>query len=84
MESRLSDLYRLPQDLTEQDIYLQDLAVQCAHLESRVLGLMDSLSPEDRSILEAYIAARNDLEFCSVKRALKIGKAHSQSRKIIP
>ncbi len=82
MDPRLSDLYKLPQDLAEQDIYLQDLAAHCAHLENRVLGILDSLCPDDRAVIEDYIEARNELEYQSVKRALKIGKAHAQTRKL--
>ncbi len=82
MDPRLSDLYRLPQDLTEQDIYLMDLASHCAYLETQVRAIVDSLPPNEQAILESYLDARDELEFQSVKRALKIGKAHTHSRNI--
>ncbi len=74
MDSRLVDLYQFPREPTQEDIYLEDLAAQCSHLENRVLCIADSLSPNDRAALEAYIAVRDELEYQSVKRALKIGK----------
>ncbi len=79
MDSRLYDLYKLPQDLSEQEIYLQDLAYHCACLEEQVRRIMESLSAADCSVLEDYLDTRNELVFQSVKRALKIGKRHSQS-----
>ncbi len=74
MNARLKDLYDFPCKLSEDDIYLQDLAEQCAHLEDKILGIADSLSWDARAILEDYISTRNELEFQSVKRALKIGR----------
>ncbi len=75
MDPRLHDLYLLPWESTPEEIYLQDLAAYCACLEDRVRSLADSLPSEDRALLESYLDLRDELEFQSVKRALKIAKA---------
>ncbi len=84
MDPRLSILYKLPAEPSSEEIYLQDLAEHCACLEDRVHSILDSLSPADRSTIESYLAVRDDLEFYSVKRALRIGKAHAQTQKLSP
>lgn len=74
MDGRLRDLYALPDDGNQQEIYLQDLSLQCAHLEERVRHSMESMPISQRQLLEDYIAVRDELEFQSVKRALRFGK----------
>ena len=74
MDTRLRDLYTLPEKKDVQEIYLQDLSIQCANLEERVRYLMESMPIQQRQLLENYIAARDELEFQSVKRALRFGK----------
>lgn len=51
-----------------------DLAEHCAHLEARVRGIMEKLSPEDRETLESYLDMRDELEYQSVKTALRYSK----------
>lgn len=72
MENRLRVLYTLPDVQLEQDIYLLDLSEQCAHLEERLHGWMATLPQEQQLLLKSYIAARDELEFQSVKRALRM------------
>lgn len=55
MGSRMKDLYDFPESIDEQDIYIQDLAEQCAVLAGRVQEMMESLPEEKRQLLEAYI-----------------------------
>ena len=72
MDSRLHDLYALPDLQLEQEIYLLDLSEQCAHLEERLRNWMATLPHDQQLLLESYIAVRDELEFQSVKRALRI------------
>ena len=72
MEIRLADLYPLADQELHGQIYLQDLSEQCANLEGKVIGIMDRLSSYDRQILETYIDLRNELEYQSVRIAIKL------------
>ena len=74
MNERLTDLYRVPERSLPQDIYLMDLAEECAHMEERVRDLMTRLPDSDRELLESYLDIRNELEFQSVKIALRFSK----------
>ena len=74
MDSRLKNLYTIPEQVVEQDIYLLDLSEQCAVLEERVRNLARTLPPEQRSLLEDYLFLRDELEFQSVKVAMQFGK----------
>ena len=74
MDERLNDLYRLPQQSLPQDIYLMDLAEECAHMEERVRALMSKLPDSDRELLQGYLEIRDDLEYQSVKTALRFSK----------
>ena len=71
-QNRLRDLYTLPMKIDEQEIYLLDLRMQCTFLEERVKYEMESMPVQQRQLLEEYIAARDELEFHSVKRALRL------------
>ena len=51
-----------------------DLAEECAHMEERVRELMINLPASDREVLESYLEIRDELEFQSVKTALRFGK----------
>lgn len=77
MEARLADLYPLADRELQGQIYLQDLSEQCAHLELQVLKIMQKLPPSERQILQAYIDLRNELEFQSVKIAMKLARGKS-------
>ena len=74
MDSRLNDLYMIPKTVVEQDIYLLDLSEQCAVLEERVRTLARTLPPEQRNVIEAFLDIRDELEFQSVKVAMRYGK----------
>lgn len=80
MESRLNDLYNLPELEKEQEIYLLDLSEQCAHLEEKLRLWMETLPQKQKLLLESYIVLRDELEFQSVKRVLKIKKVKEQYR----
>ncbi|MBR7178394.1 MAG: hypothetical protein IKD27_02605 [Oscillospiraceae bacterium] len=74
MDSRLKDLYTIPHHVVEQDIYLLDLSEHCAVLEEKVRILAAALPMEQRSLIEAYLDIRDELEFQSVKIAMRFGK----------
>ena len=74
MNDGLKDLYQIPQRSLPQDIYLMDLAEECAYLETRVRELMSRLSTCDRELLESYLDMRDELEYQSVKVALRFSK----------
>ena len=74
MENRLKDLYTIPDHVVPQDIYLLDLSEQCAVLEERVRALARTLPTEQRCTIEAFLDIRDELEFQSVKIAMKFGK----------
>ena len=74
MDERLNDLYHIPQQSLPQDIYLMDLAAECAHMEERVRAFMDRLPAPDRELLKSYLDIRDELEFQSVKTALRFSK----------
>lgn len=74
MDERLNDLYKAPRQFVPQDVYLQDLAEQCACLEERVRTMAEKLSDEDRELLEGYLDLRDELEYQSVRTALRFSK----------
>ena len=74
MEDRLRDLYSSSYASDPQEIYLEDLAVHCAHVEERLRAIMPSMPEKQRQIVEEYMSLRNELEFYTVKRALHFSK----------
>lgn len=74
MDARMMDLYALADRENLSQMYLQELSEQCGHLELQLIGIMENLPTDKRKILEAYIDMRNELEFQSVKVALKVAK----------
>ena len=82
MDRRLDNLYRLPNLADNEDLCLQTLRESCASLETRLQELAESLPEYDRQTIEAYLDIRDELEFQSVKTALRIGKRHYKQCKI--
>ena len=74
MDNRLTDLYHLPDPYEEQNLYLLDLRAECARLEDALLDAAESLPEHAQMLLQGYISARDELEFQSVKAALRFGK----------
>ena len=74
MNSSLKDLYTIPHHVVEQDVYLLDLSEQCAVMEDRVRGIAMTLPPKQREAIEAFLDLRDELEFQSVKAAMRFGK----------
>ena len=74
MDERLHDFYNIPQNSLPQDIYLMDLAEECAHMEERVRAWLRKLPAAEREVLESYLDIRDELEFQSVKTALRFSK----------
>ena len=74
LDERLKDLYRIPKQNLPQDVYLLELAEHCAYLEERVRVFIEGLPEEDRVMLESYLDVRDELEYQSVKTALRFSK----------
>lgn len=74
MNDSLKELYQIPERVVPQDGYLLDLAEQCARLEEQVREIADKLPREDREIWEDYLDMRDELEYQSVKTALRFSK----------
>ena len=74
MDSRLKNLYTIPNHVVEQDLYLVDLSEQCSRLEEQVRAIVSRLPRKQQQIMEAYLDIRDELEFQSVKVAMRFGK----------
>ena len=74
MNERLNDLYRIPDRVLPQEVHLLDLAEQCAQLEQRVRDVTERLSGDDRELLSSYLDMRDELEYQTVKLALRFRK----------
>ena len=69
MDDRLHGLSKIPGQ-EEQGLYLHELREQCALLEAQLWQEAENSSDRFQILLEGYIAARDELEFQSVRQAL--------------
>ena len=76
MDDRLHGLSKIP-GREEQGLYLQELREQCALLEAQLWQEAENGSPRLQNLLEGYIAARDELEFQSVRQALGFGRSQT-------
>lgn len=76
MDDRIRNLYQLPNIAEYEDVHLLTLREHCAVLEYQVQNILARVSDDDRYLIEAYIDMRNELEFETVKTALRWGKHH--------
>lgn len=74
MDDRLKDLYTIPERVVAQELYLLDLSEQCTVLEERVRAIARKLPGEERMTIEDFLELRDELEFQSVKVAMRYGK----------
>ena len=74
MNKWLSDLCDLHELCGEQNVYLWELREHCDRIEQQLLDISYDLPIEQRMMIEGYIDLRNELEFKSVKLALRFGK----------
>ena len=77
MDDRLLDLYALADREYLSQVYLQELSEQCGHLELQVREMMENLPLTQQQILESYMDLRNELEYQSVKAAIRMAKGKS-------
>ena len=77
MDDRLLDLYALADREYLSQVYLQELSEQCGHLELQVREMMENLPLTQQQILESYMDLRNELEYQSVKAAIRMAKGES-------
>ncbi len=76
MDDRINDLYKLPNIAQYEDVHLLTLRENCAVLEEQVYDILSRMSDYDQIILKDYIDSRDELEFETVKTALRWGKRH--------
>lgn len=76
MDDRLKDLYHIPEQVVEQDIYIEELAEQCSVYETRIRRIIEKLSTDDKEIVETYLDLRDELEIHTVKIAMRFAKGH--------
>ena len=76
MDNRITSFYELPGVDQFQDADLLILRQNCSMLESALHTMLDQLPDQERCILVAYMDARDELEFETVKAALRWGKQH--------
>ena len=69
MAERLRGLAHIP-GKEAQGMYILDLREQCIILEEQLRQAAESSSDHLQTLLESYIAARDELEFQSVRQAL--------------
>lgn len=74
VDDRLKDFYTIPERVVHQDIYLEDLSEQCAVMEERVRRIAEELPELQRMIIEDFLNIRDELEFQTVKVAMRYGK----------
>ena len=76
MEDRCANFYQIPNIAEYEDVCLQTLRENCLMLEERLRDILEKLSDDDRQVMESYLDLRNELEFQSLKTALRWGKQH--------
>ena len=74
MDDWMLDLFALADREYLGQVDLQELSEQCGYLELQIREMMENFPVSQRQILESYMDLRNELEFQSVKVALRIGK----------
>ena len=76
MDERMRMLYSNPED-SEQEICLLIMREQCDTLEERIRQEVLPILPQaKRELTELYMEIRDEMEFQTVKAALRIGKRH--------
>ena len=74
MHEKMKPLYSTPEWVVPQEVGLQYLSEQCAHLEEKVRTIAARLPANERQTIEAYIDLRDDLEVLCIKTAMRIKK----------
>lgn len=76
MDKRLADFYDIPNIKEYEDTCIQVLRENCTVLEEELRNLAGKLPDYERQVIEAYVDIRDELEFESIKTALRWGKRH--------
>ena len=74
MDDRLKALYSVPDSADYADTCLQSLQESCLVLETQLREMTEELPEHNRHIIEAYLDIRDELEFETIKMALRWGK----------
>lgn len=75
LNKNLDDLYCFPESLSEIDIYIEDLAVQCRQLEDQINAALENLPADFRELLLSYLDLRDDLDVYTVRKAIRYGNS---------
>ncbi len=79
MNDPLLDFYQLPDIEKYENFHLQTLSEQCDILEEQLRAIIAPLPEKDRSVIEAYLDMRNDLEVETIRTALRWGMNYSKN-----
>ena len=71
---RIQGIYSIPNISEYEDTSLQVLRENCVVLEVKLRDMAEKMSDADRCTIEAYLDARDELEFQMIKTALRWGK----------
>ena len=74
MDERIQGIYSIPNISEYEDTSLQVLRENCVVLEVKLRDMAEKMSDADRCTIEAYLDARDELEFQMIKTALRWGK----------
>ena len=74
MDNRLSDFYDLQKKYGESNDYLLSLREECGRLEYQILVAAEDVPQNLKTLIQSYIAIRDELDFQSVKVALRFGR----------
>ncbi len=73
MNPALNDLYAFYEDISQIDIHIEDMALQCQALESRIMEKLENSSPDFRELFLNYLNLRDDLEVYTIRKAIRYG-----------
>ena len=76
MDKRIQGIYSIPNISEYEDTSLQVLRENCTALEEKLRETAEKMTDVDRCTIEAYLDARDELEFQLIKTALRWGKRH--------
>ena len=77
MNKNLKDLYAYPENISEIDVYIEDIASQCQCLETQFKDYLETLPAEFQDLFLSYLDLRNELEIYTTRKAIRYGTTHT-------
>ena len=74
LNKNLDDLYAFPESINQQDVYIEDLAIQCRLLEDRIKSELENTQDDLRELILSYIDLRDELDIYSMRKAIRFGR----------